>query len=263
MLGAVRYREIAPEARLSSLVAGFWAFPVTGHAHRILPDGCMDIVVLNGRASVVGTMKQAIVVPPSKSAVLGIRMRPGEAARLFPVRPYELTDGDAPLAELWGDEGRKLEDALLRLLDEAVRAGFDAEEMVRRARPLMEDALQKRLASHGEPADLPIRAGAHLLGEGAAVHEVATRIGMSERQLARRFVERVGVSPRVFGRVRRLQRAALEMQRGARPAEVAAAVGYADQPHFTRDATALTGATPGELARELCDGLDTSVPVAL
>jgi AraC-like DNA-binding protein len=244
-------------------VAGFWAFPITGHAHRILPDGCMDIVVLNERASVVGTMKQAIVVPPSKGAVLGIRMRPGEAARLFPVRPYELTDSDAPLAELWGDDGRKLEEALLSMLNHAMRAGLDAEELVRRARPLMEGALKKRLASHGAPADLPIRAAAHLLGEGAAVREVATRIGVSERQLARRFVERVGVSPRMFGRVRRLQRAALEMQRGARPAEVAASVGYADQPHFTREATSLSGATPGELASELCDGFDTSVPVAL
>jgi AraC-like DNA-binding protein len=223
----------------------------------------MDIVVLNGRASVVGTMKQAIVVPPSKSAVMGIRMRPGEAARLFPVRPYELTDSDAPLAELWGDDGRKLEESLLCLLDRAMRVGLDAEEMARRARLLMEKALEKRLASHGAPADLPIRAAAQLLCEGAAVHDVATRIGLSERQLARRFVERVGVSPRMFGRVRRLQRAALEMQRGARLAEVAASVGYADQPHFTREATSLSGTTPGELARELCDGLDTSVPVAL
>jgi AraC-like DNA-binding protein len=71
------------------------------------------------------------------------------------------------------------------------------------------------------------------------------------------------VSPRTFGRVRRLQRAALEMQRGARPAQVAALVGYADQSHFTREATSLAGTTPGELAGELCDGLDTSVPVSL
>jgi AraC-like DNA-binding protein len=127
----------------------------------------------------------------------------------------------------------------------------------------MEDALKKRLASHAAAADLPIRAAAHLLGQGAAVHEVAKRIDMSERHLARRFVERVGVSPRTFGRVRRLQRAALEMQRGLRPADVAALVGYADQSHFTREARSLAGATPGELAHELCDGLDTSVSVSL
>ena len=259
----MRYREILPEARLSSLVAGFWAFPVTGQAHRVLPDGCMDIVVLRERAIVVGTMKKAFVAPAAKSAVLGIRLRPGEAARLFPVRPYELTDSDSPLVELWGDDGRRLEEALLCALDDATRAGLDAEGIVRRARPLMEDALRKRLASHAAPADLPIRAAAHLLGEGAAVHDIAQRVGVSERQLARRFVERVGVNPRTFGRVRRLQRAALEMQRGIRPAEVAALVGYADQPHFTRETTSLAGTTPGELARELCDGLDTSVPVSL
>jgi AraC-like DNA-binding protein len=48
-----------------------------------------------------------------------------------------------------------------------------------------------------------------------------------------------------------------------RPAEVAALVGYADQPHFTREATSLAGTTPVGLARELCDGFDTSVPVPL
>jgi AraC-like DNA-binding protein len=223
----------------------------------------MDIVVLNERATVVGTMRQAIVVPPSKSAVVGIRLRPGEAARLFPVRACELTDADSPLVELWGDDGRRLEEALLRVVDDATRAGLDPEHVVRRVRAVTEAALTKRLASHAGPADLPIRAATELLGAGTAVHDVAQRIGMSERQLARRFVERVGVSPRTFGRVRRLQRAALELQRGARPAEVAALVGYADQPHFTRDATSLTGATPGELARELCDGLDTTVPVRL
>jgi AraC-like DNA-binding protein len=259
----VRYREISPETRLSSLVAGFWAFPVTGHAHRVLPDGCLDIVVVRERAIVVGTMKQAIVVPPAGSAVLGIRMRPGEAARLFPVRPDELTDCDAPLGELWGDDGRRLEDALLCVLDEATRTGLDAGQILRRARAPMEHALKSRLAAHAGPTDLRVRAAARLLDEGAPVHEVAAGIGLSERQLARRFVERVGVSPRTFGRVRRLQRAALEMQRGARPAQVAALVGYADQSHFTREATSLAGTTPGELARELCDGLDTSVPVSL
>lgn len=182
---------------------------------------------------------------------------------MFPVRPYELTDSDSPLAELWGDDGHRLEEALLRVVTEATRAGLDAEEMMRRAGPLMERALSQRLASHAGPADLPIRAAAYLLGDGAAVHEVAKRVDVSERQLARRFVERVGVSPRTFGRVRRLQRAALEMQRGARLAEVAAMVGYADQPHFTREVTALAGTTPSGLARELCDGLDTSVPVVL
>jgi transcriptional regulator GlxA family with amidase domain len=107
------------------------------------------------------------------------------------------------------------------------------------------------------------RAAATLLADGASVADVARRVGLSERQLGRRFQERVGLSPKAFARVRRLQRAALLMKQGVAPADVATAVGYADQPHFTREAGALAGITPRGLAAELSDGLDTSIPVAL
>ena len=259
----MRYQELAPNDRLKSLVAGFWAFPSSGYAHRVLPDGCMDIVVLQGRARLVGTMKTAIVVPPSNDAVLGIRFRPGEVARLFSGLPGELTDSDMLLHEVWGHDGGRLEDALLAVVEEATRRALDANAILRRALPIVEQALCQHLASHGAPSDLPIRAAASLLGEGASVREAAEKAGLSERHLARRFIERVGVSPRTFARVRRLQRAALEMQRGAKPADAAALVGYADQPHFTREASALAGTTPVALSRELSDGLDTSVPVVL
>lgn len=257
------YREQAPSRGLSTLVAGIWAFPGGGNVHRVLPDGCMDLVALGGELRVVGAMQSAIVVPPSGGAVMGIRLRPGEAARLFAGLPKELTDGDAPLAELWGDAGRQLADGLLGVLDDADARGLDAAAIVARTAPIVEHALRARLASHGYESDLRMRAAARLLGQGSRVHEAAAHVELSERQLARRFEERVGLSPKLFARVRRLQRASLLMRRGRKPAEVAALAGYADQAHFTREAHELSGVTPGELAIELCDGLDTSVPVAL
>ncbi len=259
----MRYRELAPPDRFKSLVAGLWAFPATGHAHRVLPDGCMDIVVIDGRARLVGTMQRAIVVRPSADAVLGIRFRPGEVARLFSGLPGELTDADSLLHDVWGADGRRLEDGLLAVVEDASRRALDADAIVRRALPIVEQALQQRLATRAAPADLPVRAAALLLGQGLSVREAAQRTHLSERHLARRFIERVGVSPRTFARVRRLQRAALELQRGGKPAQAAVLVGYADQAHFTREANALAGATPATLSRELCDGLDTSVPVVL
>ena len=256
------YREAAPAASLRALVSRVWAFPVNGHVHRVLPDGCMDIVVLDGRARVVGAMRRAIVEPASASAVLGIRMRPGEAARIFPAA-YELTDSEALLAEVWHDEGRRFEDALLALVDHADESALDADRIIRRAAPIVERTLGARVSSHGRAVDLGVRAAAELLDRGVGVHETAARVGLSERQLARRFGERVGLSPRSFARVRRLQRAALALQRGVKLAEAAALAGYADQPHFTREANALAGTTPAALRRELNDGRDTSVPVAL
>src|SRR5262245_31308913 len=97
------YREQLPPPELRTLVSGVWAFPKDGHVHRVLPDGCMDVLVLDGEARLVGAMQHAVVVPASQSSVVGVRLRPGEAARLFGGLPRELTDSEALLSELWGD----------------------------------------------------------------------------------------------------------------------------------------------------------------
>jgi AraC-like DNA-binding protein len=257
------YRELPVSTRLRSLVAAAWAFPTHHHVHRVLPDGCMDLVFMDGRARVVGAMRSAVVVPPRSGATLGLRLRPGEAEQLFPGLAGDLTDAEASLEQSWGDDGRRLEDALLALLEKATASHLDACAILRAAVPVLEHALTARLASHRVAVDVRTRAATVLLADGVSVADVGLRVGLSERQLGRRFHERVGLSPKAFARVRRLQRAALLMKRGATPSDASAAVGYADQPHFTREARALAGITPRGLAAELSDGLDTAVPVAL
>ena len=45
-----------------------------------------------------------------------------------------------------------------------------------------------------------VRAAAEMLASGAAVRDVAERVELSERQLARRFAERVGIAPKTLRR---------------------------------------------------------------
>lgn len=257
------YAERALSSLLSPLVACTWAFSSPGHAHRVLPDGCIDVVVVGGRARVIGTMRRAIVVRASQSAVLGIRLRPGEAARLFPEAPRELTDADAALSELWHDDGRAFEDALVALSARATRHRAPPVSILERARDVVEQAMRKRLASHGEAVDLRVRAAASLLERGHSVTDVASRVDLSERQLARRFAERVGMAPKAFARVRRLQCAARLLADGASIASTASLAGYSDQAHFTRDSSELAGIAPVALARELAGVNATAIPVAL
>jgi AraC-like DNA-binding protein len=97
------------------------------------------------------------------------------------------------------------------------------------------------------------------------VREAAERVALSERQLARRFADRVGIPPKVFARVMRLQRAATLLFEGTAPSEAALLAGYADQAHFTREAAELAGITPSGLARELSgvsDSFKTAIPLA-
>ncbi|GHG21425.1 MULTISPECIES: helix-turn-helix domain-containing protein [Amycolatopsis] len=67
---------------------------------------------------------------------------------------------------------------------------------------------------------------------------------VSERRLRRRFVQAVGYGPATYLRVSRFQRAVALAPRISGLAALAAAAGYADQAHLSRECRALTGLTP-------------------
>ena len=75
-------------------------------------------------------------------------------------------------------------------------------------------------------------------------------LGVSERQLERRFAGAVGVSPKTYLRVRRFNEALRLMKTRRYPtlASIAYALGFADQSHFIRDLKAFAGVTPKGLS---------------
>jgi transcriptional regulator GlxA family with amidase domain len=82
------------------------------------------------------------------------------------------------------------------------------------------------------------------------VSALADEVGLSERQLRRRFEDAVGYGPKRLGRVFRFQRL-LDLIHGshgrARWSELAVAAGYADQSHMINECLALTGGPPTAL----------------
>ncbi len=72
---------------------------------------------------------------------------------------------------------------------------------------------------------------------------------LSSRQMHRLFVGHVGLGPKVFARVTRLGAAVREAAGRLRLADVAAAAGYADQAHMSRETRAFTGLSGCELRR--------------
>ena len=71
-------------------------------------------------------------------------------------------------------------------------------------------------------------------------------LGLLPETFVRRFRDQVGLTPKAFSRVRRLQRVlgSLDGARAVNWAEVAAAHGYCDEPHLIDDFPDLTGITP-------------------
>jgi transcriptional regulator GlxA family with amidase domain len=83
----------------------------------------------------------------------------------------------------------------------------------------------------------------------ASVADVSSRVYVSERQLRRRFAERVGYGPKTLHRVLRFQRlVSILGEPGTELARAAVTAGYADQAHLTRECRELSGLTPAELA---------------
>ena len=103
------------------------------------------------------------------------------------------------------------------------------------------------------PPDPLVATAARRLGEpGARVGEVARDLGVSERQLHRRCVAAVGYGPVLLRRVLRFRRFVSRIDAGGAPddlAGLAAAAGYADQAHLTRESRELAGLPPAALAR--------------
>lgn len=83
----------------------------------------------------------------------------------------------------------------------------------------------------------------HTMGS-ASVNELATTAGWSRRQLERRFLEQVGVSPKSLAQVLRLEEALRLKHTKLSWADAAAGAGYHDQSHLVRAFKAMLGCVP-------------------
>ncbi|MFD3777108.1 helix-turn-helix domain-containing protein [Streptomyces sp. NPDC058612] len=203
--------------------------PGGGSGGMVLPDGCMDLLWVDGRLLVAGTDTRphpAGEVPGGVFA--GIRLAPGTAPALLGVPAHVLRDRRVELAELWpAREARRLAGLVGSYGDP--RAG-------------LEELAARRAAGAGPPDPVTAEVAARLRA-GEAVAAVAAAVGLGERRLHRRSLDAFGYGPRTLGRVLRMRRALALARSGMRYAEVAHAAGYADQAHLAREVRALAGTT--------------------
>ncbi|HEX2314289.1 MAG TPA: helix-turn-helix domain-containing protein [Thermomonospora sp.] len=122
-------------------------------------------------------------------------------------------------------------------------------------RAVVERALLGGLARHGERAGRP-ELGAVLaaLSRTGRVQEAARLLGCSRRHLSSVVRGEFGVTPKEYQRLVRFEGARGRLVAAARAgaaglAEVAAASGFADQAHLTREWRAMAGCTPTEWLR--------------
>jgi AraC-like DNA-binding protein len=252
----VTYREISPGPEAAEFVRFYWVLEDEpgsgpGAVQRVVPDGAAELILnvadpfesfSDGQwrrqpaAFLAGQITGPLLLRPNgRAGIVGVRFTAQGAGRLLGV-PMHLTTDRAPAVG-------ELDGALARALESAIDChGANA----RAAR--VEAVLVRRYRSRSR-ADLVVDEAVRQLDGGAvSVGEAAGRMGISTRQLERRFRALVGLSPKRFERIRRFQRVFQAIERGGMAwAGAAADCRYFDQAHLVRDFREFAGEPPSVL----------------
>jgi AraC-like DNA-binding protein len=243
------YREFKPGARLQSWVAAYWHFRVS----RNVEGPLLHTIPLTGAAMLGASMSDRWV------AVTGPRTKPLQV----PVRA-----GD----EFWGAHfvpgaaewllGRVLRDAHVPAQAfaaptwaSAMLARLDHVRTLSSARKALDHSLGE-LTKAAPSLDPHVMAciGLIIASSGSLpIAEVATAVGLSERQLRRRFRATTSLSPKEFARVRRARAALVDAAHAALPrwCEIALDRGFADQAHLIAEFRRTLGTTPRSMMRHV------------
>ncbi|MGN0042045.1 MULTISPECIES: helix-turn-helix domain-containing protein [unclassified Rhodococcus (in: high G+C Gram-positive bacteria)] len=176
----------------------------------------------------------------------GVMLAPAAGALVAGGPLASFTDRIVEVPEVLGDAGVRVVDRVREMMrrdprspeaHHAVMGVYD--EVFRRYLPVDDEGrLVNRVVAFVEDNPDVLR-----------VEQVRNEFGLSERALQRLVHRRIGLTPKWLIQRRRLQEAAGRLrEKSGSLSEVAAVLGYADQPHFVRDFKNAVGVTPGAFA---------------
>ena len=234
-----------PSLPLSAWVDQLWYCENYQSVHRrerVLPGGSFDLILdlaCGAPPLVCGIRSGSVVIETAAlRAILGVVFRPGGARAFFAGPSDAFANRQVPLDCVWGADADRLVDRLSESPSPSGR--FD----------LVEAALLARIPHVASPHP----AVTHALAAIERSHHAATSrrcrndSGSSRRRLSQLFREQVGLTPKLFCRLRRFRDVVEQAARGGPVdwAGVAAAGGFSDQSHLAHDFREFSGLTPGE-----------------
>ncbi|HAA11742.1 MAG TPA: AraC family transcriptional regulator [Cytophagales bacterium] len=256
----MNYQTYAPHQDLASLVSCYWTLEVPAspdtQKQRIIPDGTIemafilgddikrytseDTYILQPRSMVLGqTIAPFYIEPTGHVNTFAIRFYPYGFANFVSVPIRSLANTETPLESLFDKTEAE------NLAREIVKA----EETQQRIQ-IIETFLLDKL---NNPATVDhivsTTIDALLATKGtASIRDILKDDSSKRRQLERKFVNHIGLSPKQLGKVIRLQ-SALKMllnEEGENLTHIAYESEYYDQAHFIKDFKEFTGISPKE-----------------
>lgn len=236
----MRYEEFPPAPPLAPFVEALWQFSLDPSdperiVHTIVPDGSVSLAASfwSGRlvgVEVVGAAQTAQTVQLVQGmTVVGARLRPGASQTLVGIAPLQIAGAMQSLPQShWAYS--------------AFEEGLEG----------LTAALEARIGDL-PPPDAVIAAAAQAMDAGRPVAAVAAALGLSPRQLQRRFLAATGLAPKAWQRVRRQRFAWISHVTGdaTNLTEAAYSAGFADSAHFSRETRRSFHLSAGEVAAYL------------
>lgn len=242
--------QIFPPPHLSNIIKHFLIiesdYPELME-HHFFPDGNSGMVfhygdpfVQHPESFIYGQVnKFRRIQSVGKIGMLVLVFQPHGSHLLLGIPAIELSDEIRSLSDFWGAEAGALEDQVLHAADNAERI------------EILESFLTKKLNHFLDP-DPVIQKSLELIYTHhglTPIHELNKILQVSERQLERKFRENIGISPKNFSNVIRLQ-FFLRLFRTKPPqkslTEIGYESGYYDQAHLIREFRKSVGLSPGQ-----------------
>lgn len=197
----------------------------------IVPDGCMDLIVIDSTVVIAGADSTARVFRGSGARTVGLRFDPGVLPQLLATSAAELADQVTPL------------DAVIspgRMVGSAASERAAARTLLHLAASLTD-----RAVIDTRPLVMAEHLGVRGDGAPMSVAEVASEFAYSPRQLRRLSAEWFGYGPKHLAKVLRWQAARSLIDAGQTRTSAASEAGYADAAHLWRDERSLLGQQRG------------------
>ncbi|MDJ0755270.1 MAG: helix-turn-helix domain-containing protein [Ardenticatenaceae bacterium] len=247
-----------PPFPLSSYIECFWAvdLQVPYQREKILPSGRIELMINFGdphrkydqsgrrfdlmtKSWIAGFQTQYIVNEPvGHTDMIGVRFRPGGAAPFFAEPLQEFRNCVLEMDAIWGRSIGEIRERLLAISTTAGRF------------KLLEKIFLDRLLFGREPEGFVTYAIDCLIRDRgfSRIHLLSEEIGVSQKHLIQKFKEEIGVTPKQFARVLKLQTVLqqIDPRQLISWGEIASAALYYDQAHFNRDFRRFTGLTPAD-----------------
>ncbi|HZY78402.1 MAG TPA: helix-turn-helix domain-containing protein [Cyclobacteriaceae bacterium] len=221
---------------------------------RILPDSCVEMVVhyrqplitthadgnrqLQPHSFVVAQMKNFIELAPSgRYGFMSIRFSAFGAYHFFQQPMKEIVNHVVDLNHVWKTIAGDMIDKVA-----IARTGFERSSII-------QDYLRLQLSrnsGYDKVVDYSLR---ELYSSGGKIGmgQLASKTGLSNRQLVRRFDQKVGMSPKEFSNILRFINATRLLRESNKSIyDVAYLSGYYDHAHFFHDFKRFSGLNPGQ-----------------